>query len=238
MKLLLPLLALLLAAPALAQKKIVDPNVQVREIGSSFHGISVSGGIDLYLSPGSEVVAVSAASAEIRDRIRTSVENGILKISFENDGIKNFFRGDNGKLKAYVSYRTLRQLSASGGCDVFTEGVIKTDLLKLSLSGGCDFQGQLDVGKLDVHQSGGTDIKVSGRAGDVSIRASGGSDFIGDNFVADVCTISASGASDVTITATKRLSASASGASDVRYKGDPELQAISASGGSSVKKRS
>lgn len=237
MKLLLTCCFALLILPALAQKKIVDPNVQLRDLNTSFHGISVSGGIDLYISSGDEAVAVSAASTEVRDRIKTEVDGGILKIYLDGNGIRNLFRGDH-KLKAYVSYKTLRYLSASGGCDVFTEGVIKSDVLKLSLSGGCDFLGKLDVDKLDVHQSGGTDIKVSGRAVEVTIRASGGSDFVGNDFTAEVATISASGASDVSIAATRVLSASASGASDVRYKGDPEVRNMSASGGSSVKKRS
>jgi len=64
---------------ALAQKIINDPNAEKRNV-SNFHGVEISGGIDLYLSQGEETVAVSASEAKFRDKIRTEVKNGVLKI--------------------------------------------------------------------------------------------------------------------------------------------------------------
>ena len=66
-----------------AQDKIVyDPNAEIRNVGS-FHAMEVSNGIDLILKQGnSEGVAVSASSTDIRDRIKTEVVNGKLKIYF------------------------------------------------------------------------------------------------------------------------------------------------------------
>ena len=63
-----------------AQTVINDPNVQKRSI-AGFHAIKVSHGIQLILTQGSsEDVAVSASDNEYRDRIKTIVENGVLKI--------------------------------------------------------------------------------------------------------------------------------------------------------------
>ena len=50
-----------------------EKNLQKRQV-SGFHGVDVSGGIDLYLSYGPESVAVSAASTEVRDHIITEVD--------------------------------------------------------------------------------------------------------------------------------------------------------------------
>ncbi|NTS41163.1 DUF2807 domain-containing protein [Flavisolibacter sp. BT320] len=218
-----------------AQKVINDPNVEARSIGA-FTGVSVSSGIDLYLSSGSEALAISASKAEYRDRIKTEVENGILKIWYDSkSGIT--ISGDK-RLKAYVSYKTLRSLQASGGSDIRVDGSINTDELVLRISGGSDFHGKVEAAKLTVRQSGGSDVRISGKATSLLVDASGGSDFSGYELVAEVCDLEASGASDIEVTASGVVSARASGASDISYKGSPTVKESKASGASSVKNRS
>lgn len=228
---------LLISCGATAQKPIHDANVQLRHISGSFHSIAVSGGIDLYLSPGNETVAVSASRPEDRELIKTEVENGVLKIWPDNVGLRSFIRGGS-KMRAYVSYKTLQSLVASGGCNVYSDDVIRSSRFKLVLSGGCDFTGKVDVDALDVNQSGGTDIRINGRASKANIHASGGSDFKGANLVTEVANLVASGASDIDITANKEISASASGASDITYRGQPQVKAANSSGAGSVRKKS
>src|ERR1700741_660869 len=94
-----------------------DANAQVRQV-EGFTGIKVSSAIDLYLSKDDEeAVAVSADKTEDRDKIRTEVKDGILRIWFDNKS--NWWKNmGNKKLKAYVSFKTLNRLSASGACDV------------------------------------------------------------------------------------------------------------------------
>src|SRR5258706_7862012 len=86
---------------AIAQKTVNDPNAKKRNV-SGYHAIEVSGGIDLYLSQGEEAVAVSASETKYRDRIKTEVKNGVLKIWYDH----NNFTVDwgNRKMKAYVSF--------------------------------------------------------------------------------------------------------------------------------------
>ncbi len=218
-----------------AQKVINDPNVQVRT-AQSFHGISVAGGIDLYVSYGDEAVAVSASRPEFRDRIKTEVENGILKINYDHKNGVNI-SGEK-KLRAYVSYKTLNSLAAFGGSDITVDGTIKTSSLKINISGGSDFTGKVDVNELVVNQSGGADVKISGTATKASVDAMGGSDFSGYGLTTEVCDIEASGGCDVEITASKELSAKATGASDISYKGKPALKEVKASGASSVSAKS
>ena len=107
-KYLIATLAVFIFLGAKAQKKIVnDANAEVRTLGSSFNKIMVSGGIDLYLSQyETESVAVSAATEQYRQNIKTIVENNTLKIYY--DGGKQWNSG-NKKLKAYVSFKTLEK---------------------------------------------------------------------------------------------------------------------------------
>lgn len=232
----LPFLVLFSLA-ASAQKIINDPNAEVRNVGS-FEGVSVGGGIDLYLSSGDEAVAVSASKTEHRERIRTEVQNGVLKIWYDyKSGVNLSFNSDR-RLKAYVSYKSLKSLSGSGGSDIYVDGTIKTEELKLNVSGGSDFSGRVEASKLVVDQSGGSDVQITGKTSTLSVDASGGSDFKGYDLTADVCDLEASGGSDIEVTASQAISARASGASDISYKGSPAVKEAKASGASSVKGRS
>lgn len=228
---------LCVAAFAKAQKVINDPNVQVRTVSGTFSGVSVSGGIDLFLSYGDEAVAVSAERTEHRDRIKTEIVNGTLRIWYESKTGITLNIGDAKKLRAYVSYKTLKSLDASGGSDVTVDGTIKSAELRLGLSGGSDFKGKVEVENLKVNQSGGSDINISGRTTALSVDASGGSDFNGYDLTTEICDLEASGGSDIEVTANKELSAQASGASDIHYRGKPSVKKAQASGASEVKGR-
>lgn len=217
---------------ALGQEKVFyDANAEKRTV-ESFRSIKVSDGIDLYLMQGTEEgVVVSATEVAHRDKLKTVVENGELKIYLE--GGWNW----KGKLKAYVSVKSIEKLRASGGSDIIVQGELKTDKLNLVLSGGSDFKGQVAVKDLTIDQSGGSDVQIKGSAVNVKIDASGGSDFKGFNLIAEYAIVQASSGSDATITVNKEMAAEASGGSDVNYKGDPVIKYKSASGGGSVTKR-
>ncbi len=217
-----------------AQKSLLDANAVKRNI-SHFRAIEIADGIDLYLTQGNEeALAVSASSADYRDKIRTEVVNDVLKIYYNREGGWNLNWG-NRKLKAYVSVKQLEKLTASGGADVFIENGINAGNLTVHLSGGSDFRGKLTATKLSLSASGGSDIYISGSADDVTIDVSGGSDVHGFELVSNTCRVDCSGGSDVRITANKNITARASGGSDVYYKGNANSD-ISKSGGGSVKK--
>ena len=57
-------------------------------------------------------------------------------------------------MKAYVSFKNLDRLGASGGSDIQVEGSVKVNSLKLDISGGSDFAGKIDVNDLHVDASG------------------------------------------------------------------------------------
>src|SRR5215212_3566284 len=96
---------------------INDKNVESRNV-KGFHAIRVSDGIDLYLSYGDEAAAVSASEIKYRDRIRTEVDNGVLKIWYDRDNLNQIFFTNNRNLRAYVSYKDLDAITASAGSDV------------------------------------------------------------------------------------------------------------------------
>ncbi len=231
-------LAILLGgiAATQAQKNIHDDHSMGRAV-ASFHGIKISAGINLYLSQSTaEGLAVSASSIEYRDKIVTEVENGILKISLGDQGSWGIGNLGNHKMKAYVSAKYMDLLTASGGSDVFIDGILQVDKLKVQLSGGSDLFGKLVVDDLTVNASGGSDAKLTGSANHLNINISGGSDFKGADLNTEYCIIHASGGSDAFIHVNKDLESHASGGSDIRYTGTPATK-NSSSGDGSVKRR-
>jgi len=234
-KIALSILTVLLVATVFAQQ-VNDANAEKRNV-SGYHAIQVSGGIDLYLSQGDESVAVSASEIKHRDRIKTELKDGVLKIWYEYDKEQHVrVEWGNKKMKAYVSYKNLDKLGGSGGSDIVVYGAIKVPTLSLNLSGGSDFNGKVETTDLKIDASGGSDVTISGTASKLDIDASGGSDFRGYDLLADICNLQASGGSDVYVTINKELSADASGGSDVFYKGNGLIRDIKSSGSSSVKK--
>src|SRR5687768_15482395 len=98
------------------QRNINDANAQKRNVGA-FHSIKAADGIDLYLTQGGEAgLAVSASKEEYRNRIISKVENGVLHLYYEKNSVDRFW--SSRKLKAYISFRQLNALQASGGSDV------------------------------------------------------------------------------------------------------------------------
>ena len=234
-KIFLVLIVAFFASTSRAQNDIVvDPNASERILSGSFNAIKISGGIDLYLSQSAgTAIAVSAATENLKEGIKTVIENGTLKIFYEGD--KSWKKRDR-KLRVYVSFINLQKIGASGACDIIVAGSLTLAALEIQMSGACDFTGNVKVNDLKLNLSGASDVKISGTANTVDIESSGASDVKGYDLVADVCNANASGASDINITVNKELTASASGASDIKYKGNSVIKTMHSSGASSIAK--
>jgi len=236
MKNLIAAFLILLSSGAIAQDAMInDKNAQVRNV-SGFNAIRISGSIDVYLTQGnSEAVAVSASEEKFRDRIKTEVVNGTLKIYYDNE--KFNLTTANRKLRAYVSVKEINRLEVSGASDLKISGILTASALQLNISGSSDLEGTLKVGDLRLVASGASDAKIKGSVTTLNVEASGASDIKGYDLTVDECTAKASGASDINLTVNKQISAQASGASSVYYKGDAVMKEVHTSGASSVGKK-
>jgi len=218
-----------------AQKVVNDANAEPRTV-NSFHAIHISNAFEVILSQDArEGLAVSANNKEDIAGIKTSVENGVLKIWFDQKG----WWPKNRKLKAYIAIRSIDEIRAGGASNIRIDGSISSTGLKLDFSGASDLKGKLNVnGVLDIHISGASDVEINGTADEVKIDASGASDVKAYDFTTTNCKVDASGASSIKITVDKELSAKLSGASSVNYKGSAMIKDIKTSGASSISRKS
>lgn len=223
----------------MAQKQINDPMAQVRNV-SGYHAIKVSTGIKVYLTQGStEAVAVSATKAEYRDKIVTKVENGVLKIYYDQETL-NFWKNFATKGRdpvAYVSVKNLDGLDVNSGASVHTEGAINGDKLSLDVSSGATFSGEVKFNSLDVDQSSGSVVKLSGTASDLKVEGSSGSVFHGYDLAVNTCDANVSSGAGAQVTMNKEMSARASSGGSVSYKGNGVIRNVKTSSGGNVSKK-
>jgi len=238
MKILFILLTAVFSVSAFGQQATVlnDPNAKPRTLNASFSAITVTDGIDLYLSEGQEEsLAVSYSDEKYAEHFKTIVENGVLKIYYDNNAI-NYSDNNRRKLKAYVSFKTLEKLSASGGAEVKLPASITVNNLELKFTSGANLDGAITGKILTVEQSSGSEISLSGTAEKITIDVSSGAIFNGYDLAVDYCDATASSGGGVRIAVQKELTAKAHSGGGIRYKGAGVIRDIDISSGGIVKK--
>ena len=218
--------------------EVADANAQKRTLNAAFSAIAVSNGIDLYLTQGNEEsIAVSASDEKYMERFKTVVEDGTLKIYFNNKGLSWVNTGKR-KLKAYVSFKTLEKINVSSGADVILKSIVTVNKLECSLSSGAHFAGQVDIGQLIVSQNSGSEIDLSGKTDHLQVDVSSGAVFKGYDLAVDFCEAKASSGGAVRITVNKELNAKANSGGGIRYKGNAVIKDLKVDSGGLVKKAS
>jgi hypothetical protein len=230
------LIVLALCTSLNAQKTVNDPNAQVRSV-SGYHGVSVSGSIELFLTQGNEEsVVVSADDTNIRDKVITEVDNGILRIYLERKNKMRIDWPNKNKIRAYVSVKDIDYLSSSGSGKLHIEGNIKADKLKVDISGSGNVEGAVTTKEFSLGISGSADADLSGTAEKSEFHISGSGNIRSYDFSTEYCNASISGSGNVKVTVTKELSAHISGSGSVFIKGDGLIRDYSASGSGKFKR--
>ena len=222
------LLSVALAAPVQAAN---DKDVQQTRKTSPFHGISVSSGIDLYLTQGNSEAVVVKADPDIIDDLVTEVDNGILKIYMK----KHFNWTWNRTRKVEVTFVDLTKLDVSAGADVKAQNAFRLDDIDISVSSGADLKIEdLTAKSVSLDVSSGADARLSGQVDQFKGSSSSGANLHCGDLVAESCVVSASSGADADVHVTKDLKARASSGGDVRYKGNPSQKDIDESSGGDV----
>lgn len=229
------LLMTVYSANSQTTKEFTDPNAKKRIISGAFSKIQVSSGVELYLTQGNEtMLAVSVSEQKYEERFKTTVENGVLKIYYDNKGI-TWVNDKHRKLKVYLSFKELEKITASGGANVEMMNELKANDLGMSFSSGATFTGKLRAKTIVADINSGAEIEAEGQTGKLTVSASSGASFIGFELVTEVCNASANSGGAVRIQVQKELNASAKSGGSIRYKGNAVLKKGNINSGGSVK---
>lgn len=216
MKKILLLLSFTFAGLAvMAQKTVNEPHVEKRAV-KSFHAVDVSSGIKLILTQGDkEELAVAAGDPSYLEYIETTVKDGVLKIT-RNQDWQFWKQWKNWKVTVYLSFKDLDKINASSG----------------ALVTGTN----LDFDKLTVRMSSGALAELSGKTTDLNVDASSGALFKGYDFSSNICEAESSSGGSVQVKVAKELNARASSGGSIRYKGEGNIRDIKVGSGGSVKR--
>lgn len=228
-KLLFPLLLILLMSNVLQSNA---QNREERQVDGFFDKINASGGIDVIVKQGDDVEIVVEADADDLDEVVTKLRGNELRIYF-NSSVFGWFQGRSAKV--YVTTKTIKKLSASGGADIVSVGEIRSDRLEVLSSGGADAEVSVKANRLILRSSGGADIVAEGEAGFLEAHASGGADIKARRLIAKSVVATSSGGADVEVYVEEEIEASASGGADVDYYGPGRAKKVNESGGGDVR---
>ncbi|WP_439128008.1 head GIN domain-containing protein [Polaribacter sp.] len=202
-----------------------------RTLAADFTGISVSNGIDLYISQDNKTAISVEADENLHEIIITEVDNGILKIYTE----KNIWQSK--ARKVYVTVNQLTSLKASSGSDVYGEDIIKTEEIAISSSSGADINIEIEAESVATSASSGSDIEVSGTATNHASNAASGSSINAYNLKSKNVIVSAASGADIDIFASEKIEARASSGGDVDFKGNPKKVSKKSSSGGSISQK-
>ncbi len=208
---------------------VFGQNKETREL-SSFSRVQVGEAIKVYLKKGSQESARIESTGVDADKILTNVSGDRLRIEMSSGNHRNT------SVTIWLTYRNIESLSISSAATVITEGVLKTEKLRLETSSAGDGEIEIDVDELDVSVSSSGELTVTGRAmfQDVSVSSSGR--YNAYELVCEEADVNASSSGSARVNTSKSIEASASSAGSIRYKGDPARVRESSSSGGSTRK--
>jgi len=203
---------------------------EVRQVGS-FSGVKSGEAIDVYLKKGDkEGVKIEVTNVKLSE-VLTEVSGSYLKIHMRSGTNRN-----RSTVKVYVTYVNLNKISASSASNVFSEGMIKADLMDISVSSAAQIEIQIETDNLMVDASSAGDIVLEGKAKSLEVEASSAGDIDAYNLESERVEARASSGGSVKINVTKELDAQASSGGSIRYRGNPMKTNSDSSSGGSVKK--
>lgn len=230
---------ILVAIGAFAQQK------ETRNL-SSFNEVSAHEGVDVYLKKGSkEEVRIEASNIDMED-VLTEVSSGRLKIHLDGNKHRNV------DVTVWVTYKSLRAVSASSAADIESEeqivasGDFRVDVssagdvelsvkakdldVRASSAGDCELE--VDIETLDASSSSAGGIEISGSVTTIDVEVSSSGDFEGYDLPSKNAEVSASSGGSAKVNVSEQLDARASSGGSIRYRGNPRMDISTSSGGS------
>jgi uncharacterized protein YxeA len=198
---------------------------------SSFNGIRVSSGIDVYLNQGDKESITVEADENLHEYILTEINNGVLHV-YSEVNIRE------AKMKrVYVTMKNVTSLKTSSAGDIVGETAIKGDNIEIGASSAGDIKLEVYAKNIEVDISSSGDVNLSGEAEILKADLSSAGDLDAYGLKVKEVDVDVSSAGDARVNVSERLTARASSAGDISYQGDPKYVDAHASSAGGIHKR-
>ncbi|MDH5607861.1 MAG: DUF2807 domain-containing protein, partial [Cyclobacteriaceae bacterium] len=193
--------------------------------------LSVSEGIEVTISRGSDEKAlVEASGIELSDVI-TEITGDRLKIHLANN-----LRVNHVRVRVYLTYRQLDELRASSAASLSSDEVLEAEDLRIDVSSAASIKLAIEVRKLDVNVSSAGDVELSGHANSQRVEVSSAGDYDASELESAMADVDVSSSGKAGVFVTEILEADASSAGKVIYRGNPSKMYGNSSSGGHIRK--
>jgi len=195
-----------------------------REV-NNFNAIALAGPIQVVVTLGTTEGLRFEGDAEAIATLITEVKDNVLIIRPKNSWTSWSRTYQNKKITAYVSAKTIKNLTCSSSGSIIVNGEIKVETLTTTLSGSGSISANADVENYTGVVSGSGSLQVAGSAKTASIVLSGSGSFArkGGFSVGHLSAV-VSGSGSINVNVTEHLDAAVSGSGSINYSGDAKVK--------------
>lgn len=196
-----------------------------------FNGISVSSGIDVFLTQGEQTEVIVEADENLQEIIITEVTGSVLHVKSE----KNIRMAESKKV--WVTCPEINRIDISSAGDLSGENLIRTELLDIDMSSAGDLRMEIEADEVNIDISSAGNVYLNGTAGSIQADLSSAGDLDAYDLVAKSAdiTVSSAGSAKVHVTDEARFRSSSAG--DINYRGDPKILEMRSSSAGSINKK-
>lgn len=206
-----------------------NPATEKRKI-SDFTRIDISGSYRINLKQDSTLSLTITGDDNLLKYVETNVSDDKLFIKSDKDMCPN------NQMTITIGVHNLKEIVSQGGLELYTNGTLNVQDLKLDLSGATRAILDIDAANLTTVVNGNAEITLKGQATTNTVDFKGSERFNAFNFVVSDYDIESSGNTDCEINVLHSLDLHTSGVSVVKYKGAP-VRLVNSKLGSSTLER-
>jgi hypothetical protein len=185
---------------------------------SSFDGVRVSSGIDVFLTQGDKESITVEADENLHEYILTEIKEGKLRVYTDNVNIREAER-----LRVHVTIKDVRSLSTSSAGDIVGQTPLKGDKIEIGASSAGDIKVEVYAKVVEVDISSAGDITLTGEAETLGADLSSAGDLNAGEFKVREANVDVSSAGDARVFVTEKLVARSSSAGNISYTGSPKF---------------
>lgn len=199
-----------------------------RIINDNFKAIEAVNGLNVILEQSSKSSVTVVADDNLQNHIITKVNNGVLRISFDNNNFSNIKSKD-----IFVKMPTIEAIETTSAANLKSRNTLKCDVISINSSSGSNIEIAVEANKVSCESSSGSHTEIRGKSINLETKSSSGSSIDAEKLLSnDILAIASSG-STTDVYPLVNLNAEASSGGSIKYHNVPKnLNKNSSSGGS------
>ncbi len=202
---------------------------EFREV-SDFTGVSLHFSGDVTITQSKTYSCEISAEDNLMEYIVTEVDNGTLRIRFQEQ--VNIRSHKN--IHIDLSMPVIENIAIHGSGDIDSNGSLKGKDLSVAIRGSGDCSLVAEYENTNVSIDGSGDCHLKGQTGSLQVAVNGSGDVQAFDMLASSCAVHINGSGDVNVMVDSALSAAINGSGDVKYIGSPSSVSRSVHGSGDI----